>query len=165
WDGTAPFRRGLCSDRCHHRCLLVRSRCRGVYRFFAAALPPLRPAALCCAVVPPWRRSPPEPDFSPPCFEASGELAILAARSLDMPLSFRASYCFLFLTWADFVGMSAPIRGTVVPDIPRRQASHTYRGTGIAPNREDFALTSRAQPPQVSRLASTGGGDDRTSTS
>jgi hypothetical protein len=45
------------------------------------------------------RRVPqPEWDFSPPCFDASGELAILAARSFDMPLSFSASYCFSFFT-------------------------------------------------------------------
>src|SRR5213076_2686395 len=126
-------RRGLSSDRCCHPCQLVRAslgRSSRVYRFFAAAFPPLRPAALCCAVVPPWRRSPPEPDFSPPCFEASGELAILAARSLDMPLSFSASYCFLFLTWADFVGIggSNPRNGhprhtqpSVDPHVTRRR--------------------------------------------
>lgn len=62
------------------------------------ALPPLRPAAFFWAVVPPWEGSPPDPDFCPPCDDASGEFAILAARSLDMPLSLRASYCFWFLT-------------------------------------------------------------------
>jgi hypothetical protein len=45
-------------------------------------------------------------DFSPPFFEASGELAIRAARSLDIPLSLRASYCFSFLTFALFFGMT-----------------------------------------------------------
>ena len=38
--------------------------------------------------------------------EAFGELAIFAARSLDMPLSLRASYCFSFLTWARFPGIA-----------------------------------------------------------
>jgi hypothetical protein len=42
----------------------------------AAALPPLRPAAFFCAVVPPCRESPPEPDFLPPRLDAPGELAI-----------------------------------------------------------------------------------------
>src|SRR3954447_11107739 len=78
------------------------------YRFFAAALPPFRPAALCCAVVPPCLELPPEPDFSPPCFDAFGEFAIFAARDFDMPLSLSASYCFLFFTFADLVGMAAP---------------------------------------------------------
>src|SRR6476659_5566406 len=66
--------------------------------FLAVAFPPLRPAAFFCAVVPPCEASPPEPERSPPCLEASGELAIFAARCLDMPLSFSASYCFSFLT-------------------------------------------------------------------
>ena len=73
--------------------------------FFAAALPPLRPAALCWAVVPPCDAFPPEPDFFPPRLDAPGELAILAARCLDIPLSFRASYCFGFFTLADFDGI------------------------------------------------------------
>ena len=30
-----------------------------------------------------------------------GEFAIFAARSFDMPLSFRASYCFSFFTFDD----------------------------------------------------------------
>src|SRR6186713_3528099 len=64
----------------------------------AAARPPLRPAAFFCAVVPPCFELPPEPDFLPPRADAPGELAIFAARSLDMPLSLRASYCFSFLT-------------------------------------------------------------------
>src|SRR6476646_1886103 len=66
--------------------------------FLAVAFPPLRPAAFFCAVVPPCEALPPEPERSPPCLEASGELAIFAARCLDMPLSFSASYCFSFLT-------------------------------------------------------------------
>src|SRR4051812_9343983 len=77
-------------------------------RFFAAAFPPFRPAALCCAVVPPCFELPPEPDFLPPRFDAPGEFAIFAARCFDMPLSFRASYCFSFFTLADFEGMLVP---------------------------------------------------------
>src|SRR6266511_3035856 len=55
------------------------------YLFLAVALPPLRPAALCWAVVPPCSGSPPLPEALPPCLEASGELAILAARCLLVP--------------------------------------------------------------------------------
>jgi hypothetical protein len=70
-------------------------------RFRAVALPPLRPAAFFWAVVPPWlvlRFRTPDPDFLPPRLEAPGEFAIFAARSLDIPFSFRASYCFSFFT-------------------------------------------------------------------
>jgi hypothetical protein len=70
-------------------------------RFRAVALPPLRPAAFFWAVVPPWlvvRLRTPEPDFLPPRLDAPGEFAILAARSLDVPFSLSASYCFSFFT-------------------------------------------------------------------
>src|SRR4051794_8348718 len=77
----------------------------------AVAFPPLRPASFFCCVVPPClellRELLPEPDFFPPRLEAPGELAILAARCLDMPLSLRASYCFSFLTFALFEGMAS----------------------------------------------------------
>jgi hypothetical protein len=76
-------------------------------RFRAVALPPLRPAAFFWAVVPPWlvvRLRTPEPDFFPPRLDAPGEFAIFAARSFDMPLSFRASYCFSFFTLGRFFG-------------------------------------------------------------
>src|SRR6185437_11648017 len=66
--------------------------------FLAVALPPLRPAAFFWAVVPPCFDELPEPELSPPRLDAPGELAIRAARSFDMPLSFRASYCFSFFT-------------------------------------------------------------------
>ena len=72
------------------------------------ALPPFRPALFFCADVPPWLLSPPVPLLLPPRFEAPGELAIFAARSFDMPLSLRASYCFSFLTFADLLGMAPP---------------------------------------------------------
>src|SRR5688572_23130515 len=74
----------------------------------AAARPPLRPAAFFCAVVPPCFELDlelDEPDFLPPRLEEPGELAIFAARSLDMPLSFSASYCFSFLTFDFLFGM------------------------------------------------------------
>jgi hypothetical protein len=74
----------------------------------AAALPPFRPAAFFCAVVPPCELLlllEPEWDFLPPLLDEPGELAILAARSFDMPLSFSFSYCFSFLTLARFPGI------------------------------------------------------------
>src|SRR4051812_41132371 len=82
-------------------------RIRGPQDLFlrAVALPPLRPASFFCAVVPPCFEPPPLPDFFPPFFDASGELAMRAARDLDMPLSLSASYCFSFFTFADFEGM------------------------------------------------------------
>ena len=43
----------------------------------------------------------------PPRLEAPGEFAIFAARSFDIPLSFRASYCFSFLTLGRFPGTEA----------------------------------------------------------
>ena len=91
----------------------------------AVARPPLRPAAFFWAVVPPCfelERELEEWDFFPPRLEAPGELAILAARSFDMPLSLSASYCFSFLTLAFLLGMA-----------------WTYPG-GVAQNRPDMAL-------------------------
>lgn len=76
--------------------------------FFAEAFPPLRPAALCCAVVPPCFDEPPDPDFLPPRLDAPGEFAMRAARCFDMPLSLRASYCFSFLTLGRFPGIAPP---------------------------------------------------------
>jgi hypothetical protein len=73
------------------------------------ALPPLRPAAFFCAVVPPCEEEddlPPDPDFLPPLLEAPGEFAIRAARSFDIPFLFSASYCFSFLTLGRLPGMA-----------------------------------------------------------
>src|SRR5207302_3611420 len=77
-------------------------------RFLAAAFPPLRPAAFFCAVVPPCLELLPLPDDFPPRLEEPGELAILAARCLDIPLSFSASYCFSFFTLGRLFGMASP---------------------------------------------------------
>src|SRR5436190_22560361 len=74
--------------------------------FRAVALPPLRPAAFFWAVVPPCFELPPEPDDLPPRLDAPGELAMRAARSLDIPLSFSASYCLSFLTLGRVFGIS-----------------------------------------------------------
>src|SRR5207237_443543 len=100
------------------------------YLLRAAALPPLRPAAFFCAVVPPCFELPPAPDFFPPRFDAPGELAILAARSLDIPLSLSASYCFSFLTLGRLSGIATSFR--VVPshgDV-RPSAEPRVRRTG-----------------------------------
>jgi hypothetical protein len=74
---------------------------RGAYDRLAA-LPPLRPAAFFCCVVPPWLLSlllaEPEPDFLPPRLEAPSELEMAAARLLLMPFLRRPSYCLSFLT-------------------------------------------------------------------
>ena len=75
----------------------------------AAALPPLRPAAFFCAVVPPCEellRDELELDFLPPRLDEPGEFEIFAARSFDMPFSFSFSYCFSFLTLGLFPGMA-----------------------------------------------------------
>src|SRR4029453_3758439 len=51
-------------------------------------------------------------DFLPPRFDAPGELAIVAAPSLDIPLPRRPSYCFAFLTLPCFlagIGSSPPV--------------------------------------------------------
>src|SRR5436190_539925 len=78
------------------------------YDLRAVARPPLRPAAFFCALVPPCDellREEPEPEDLPPRLEDPEELAILAARCFDMPLSFSASYCFSFLTLLLLLGM------------------------------------------------------------
>ena len=80
------------------------------YDLRAAARPPLRPAAFFCAVVPPCdallRDELEEPDFLPPRLEEPEELAILAARSFDMPFSLSLSYCFSFLMLELLLGMN-----------------------------------------------------------
>jgi hypothetical protein len=73
----------------------------------AVAFPPLRPAAFFCAVVPPWDELlwlEPECDACRRGY-APGEFAIRTARSLDIPLSLSASYCFSFFTFARFSGI------------------------------------------------------------
>ena len=41
----------------------------------------------------------------PTLLDAPGEFAIFAARSFDMPFSFKASYCFSFFTCALLPGI------------------------------------------------------------
>src|ERR1051325_10910056 len=89
----------------------------------ADARPPLRPAAFFCAVVPPcfellFERD--EPELLPPRLEAPGEFAMRAARDFDIPLSFRASYCFSFLTFARLLGMRPPSEAVVAERTQRR---------------------------------------------
>ena len=79
------------------------------YDLRAVALPPLRPAAFFCAVVPPCDellRELEECDAFPPRLDAPGEFAIRAARCFDIPLSFSFSYCFSFLTLGRLFGMT-----------------------------------------------------------
>jgi hypothetical protein len=96
------------------RVVVVRDVVVTSYDLRAAALPPLRPAAFFCAVVPPCEellRVEDEPDFLPPRLDAPGEFAIFAARSFDIPLSFSASYCFSFFTLGRLFGISLLSRG------------------------------------------------------
>ena len=74
------------------------------YDFAAVVFPPFRPAALCWAVVLPCLGSPPEPEPFPPLLDALGAFAMRAARCLDIPLSFNASYCLSFLILGRFSG-------------------------------------------------------------
>src|SRR5436305_2733238 len=77
-------------------------------------LPPLRPAAAFCALLPPlpgpelfrlWL----EPLLLPPRLEDPGELEIAAARDLLMPFLRRPSYCLSFLTLGPWsLAMSTP---------------------------------------------------------
>src|SRR4051794_30050731 len=110
---------------------------RGKFFFFAVALPPLLPAFFFWAVVPPCDPCDvPEPEWlcSPPFFEAPGEFAILAARSLDMPLSLRASYCFSFLTFAFLLGMASSLsvrHGGGTPFRAERPRRADHRGLWV----------------------------------
>ena len=58
----------------------------------AVTRPPFAPARFFCAVVPPCEGLLPEPDFLPPRLDEPGELAMRAARCLDMPFFLRPSY-------------------------------------------------------------------------
>jgi hypothetical protein len=78
------------------------------YDLRAVALPPLRPAAFFCAVVPPCDellRELEEREAFPPRLDEADAFEIRAARSFDIPLSFRASYCFSFLTLGRLPGI------------------------------------------------------------
>ena len=75
-------------------------------------MPPFDPAFFFCALVPPCELSPPLP-LDSAALRRPLELAILAARCLDMPLSFSASYCFSFFTFADLLGMNPPVHYVV----------------------------------------------------
>src|SRR3954470_23940635 len=99
----------------------------------AAARPPLRPAAFFCAVVPPCFELPPEPDFLPPREDAPGELAIFAARSLDMPLSLRASYCFSCLPFALLLGMPVDYPAARRQNALRLGVDDDVRKLGVRP--------------------------------
>jgi hypothetical protein len=69
----------------------------------------------------------PEPDFFPPRLDEPGELAIRAARDLDIPFFFRPSYCFSFFTFALLLGMLiTPLRTiNIVLSVPPQRAKKT----------------------------------------
>jgi len=54
--------------------------------------------------MPPRELFPPESLDLPPWFDELGAFTILATRPFGMPLSFRASYFFLFFTIDDLFG-------------------------------------------------------------
>src|SRR5581483_3419627 len=121
--------------------------------FFAVALPPLRPAALCCAVVPPCLALPPEPLFFPPCSDDFGLFAIRAARSFDMPLSLSASYCFSFFTLARVAMTVPPIplpAARAAGAAPRRGRSRRSRGSRCSARGRPSATRAprRRRPPR-----------------
>src|SRR5207248_2538583 len=64
------------------------------------------------------------------------ELAILAARCLDMPFFFRPSYCFSFFTLALFEGTSIP-PVSVLPGIslPTSERKHAFTRVAAVPSR------------------------------
>jgi hypothetical protein len=74
--------------------------------------------------------APPLPEAFPPFLDAPGVLAILAARSFDIPLSLSASYCCSFLTFADLDGISHSfVPGSPAPSDIRRRALVTAHGS------------------------------------
>jgi len=93
----------------------------------------LRPAAFFCAVVPPCEELLREELF-PPRLDEPGEFAIRAARSLDIPLSFSASYCFSFFTLARLPGTCSPFVFSAV-SLPLT-----------------FPLKQRKRPTEVTRM-------------
>ena len=72
----------------------------------AEALPPFRPAAFFCALVPPCDEEEPEPELLPPRLDEPDELAMRAARCFDIPLCFSDSYCFSFFTFELLFGIT-----------------------------------------------------------
>jgi hypothetical protein len=114
--------------------------------FRAGALPPLRPAAFFCAVVPPCfelERELDDPDFLPPRLDEPGEFEILAARSFDMPFLRSPSYCFSFLTPGRLFGMgreypALATRNEALTDMPGvRPRTCPNRTTGMASPRAE----------------------------
>ena len=72
----------------------------------------------------------PEPELLPPRLEAPDEFEILAARSFDMPLSFRASYCLSFLTFALLPGMTLLLRD-LLDEVARLLVGRVPRDVGL----------------------------------
>ena len=102
--------------------------------------------------------SPPEPDLFPPRREAPGELAIFAARSFDIPLSFSFSYCFSFLTLGRLPGMRSSLAVDEGPAYPTGVPGIAIRL--LAPGNEDVvrALAADDRPGDPEALL----GDPRT---
>jgi hypothetical protein len=102
--------------------------------FFAVALPPLLPAFFFWAVVPPCEELLfflPDPLAFPPRLDEPSELAILAARDFDIPLSLSASYCFSFFTLARVPGMASTSAIVCYPgDRPACTSAMTMTGCG-----------------------------------
>src|SRR4029453_13852276 len=109
---------------------------RGQLDFLALALPPLRPAAAFWALVPPWllvSRFFPEPEALPPLLDASGVLAILAARSLLMPFLRRPPYFLSSLTlgpWSLAI-VSLLVRPRIVISTGEPEQSQPGGGAGV----------------------------------
>src|SRR5438874_12462522 len=134
---------------------------RNGYDFLAAALPPLRPAAFFCAVVPPCfelerDEELEDPDFLPPRLEAPGELEIFAARSFDIPFSFSFSYCFSFLTLGRLPGMRTPpqlsLRHASPVGAPRKRDNCVVRIRRLGPGDEEVVRRLATGEPQTALL-------------
>src|SRR3954453_14230520 len=102
-------------------------------------LPPLRPAAAFCALLPPlplpllcllWLL----PELLPPRLELPSELEIAAARDLLMPFFRRPSYCLSFLTlepWS--LAIVVPPLGVRITTfgVPGSAGPHSTRGRRV----------------------------------
>src|SRR4051794_11499842 len=102
WTARRARSRSWCRCRCRRRRRCRLGQAQPSQDFDALALPPLRPAAFFCWLVPPCDELDleldPLPDFLPPRLEEPSEFAIAAARPLLMPFFLSPSYCLSFLT-------------------------------------------------------------------
>ena len=125
----------------------------------------LTPSLLFCAVVPPCFGLPPVPDFFPPCFDASGEFAIFAARSLDMPLSCRLVLLVVLhvrrLRMARRL-LTVPGLTSDVPALPIAQAFASSKAAHRSrwPSRRCPGCLGARHPASDGRQYGAGGGDE-----